>query len=127
MSFDAEDIGRRHPHKCTPETVAHLGVGLDIIRESRASPQLRAATLRLVGDLPGLELLDTESDGIATFRIEYHDQKITKRLTFSIDTSGYLRAEELNSVDGDSRFGIPSNTVEFRSTNGQPQSTTELS
>ncbi|HZD23793.1 MAG TPA: hypothetical protein VE569_10395, partial [Acidimicrobiia bacterium] len=45
-------------------TVEYVDIALDIIRETFASPQLRANTLRLIGRQPDLELIETTPDGV---------------------------------------------------------------
>jgi hypothetical protein len=109
------------------ETVEYLDVALDILGESHASPELRAATLRLIGDLPGLEFIGTDADGVSTFQVEYDDRGVAKRLTFNVDTSGYLRFEELLSIDGNPTLRIPPDSAEFTFVYAEPISTTDLS
>lgn len=109
-----------------PEPVEYLLVALDIVRESHASPELRAATLRLIGDLDGLNLENIDPDGISTISIDYEEQTISKTLTFSIDTSGYLRFEEVVRIDEDTTFRIPAGSAESLSTWDEPRTTTNL-
>ena len=103
-----------------PETVEYLDVALDIVRESFSSPQLRAATLRLIGDLNGLQLVETSATGSVTFLIEYTDRNVDTRLTFIIDGNGYLRYEQLLNLTADQEFGIPANTSVFVAEYSEP-------
>lgn len=96
-----------------PETVEYLDVALDILRESFSSPQLRAATLRLIGDINGLQLVETSAAQSVTFLIEYVDRNVDARLTFTIDMIGNLSFEEHLNLTADQEFGIPADTSVF--------------
>lgn len=126
VEFDAAIRDDMITDRGLPEPVEYLLVALDIIRESHASPELRAETLRLIGDLDGLESESIDPDGIATFSVDYEEQAIMKTLTFSVDTSGILRFEEVVRIDEDTTFGIPAGSVESSSTWDQPRTTTNL-
>lgn len=96
-----------------PETVEYLDVALGILREPLASPQLRAATLRLIAQLPDLELVDTAGDESFTFAIAYRDQDVDTRQTFTLSRQGHLLTEEIRILEPNPRFGIPSDTNIF--------------
>ena len=104
-----------------PETVEYLAVALNIIREVYITPELRAATLRLIANLDGLnhEPTDSEIDP-AAFHIDYTDQGILSRFTFRIDGQGYLRFEERLNLEADTRFGVPAHTPTFRAEYTRP-------
>lgn len=95
-----------------PETVEYLDVALDILRETFASPELRASTLRLIAGLADLEMISS-SDESVTFAIDYTDQGKATRLSFTLSIQGHLLSEQQLLLDGDERFGIPSDTVVF--------------
>lgn len=95
------------------ETVEYLDVALDILREPFATPQLRAATLRLIAQLPDLELVDTAGDESFTFTIEYRDQDVETRQTFTLGDQGHLLTEEIRILDPNPRFGIPADSAIF--------------
>lgn len=96
-----------------PETVEYLDVALDILREPLTSPQLRAATLRLIAQLPDLELVETARDDSFTFAVEYRDQDVDSRQTFTLSKQGYLLTEEIRILEPNPRFGIPADTDIF--------------
>ncbi|MFQ5522111.1 MAG: hypothetical protein ACE5F5_00840 [Acidimicrobiia bacterium] len=98
------------PDRGLPDHVEYLDVALDILREVFTPPDLRATTLRLIGQLSDLNLVETTNDGAATFDIEYTNQNIPTRLTFTISGQGYLLFEEIRILKDDPRFGIPANT-----------------
>jgi hypothetical protein len=109
-----------------PETIEYLDVALDLIRETFASPQLRANTLRLIGELPGLQFVGTSTDGTTTFAIEYADQGIETRLTFILTREGYLLTEERTVLEEDPVFGIPANTTVSSATYTTPRVVSSL-
>ncbi len=118
-----DEVIRRHlaNESDLPQAVKYLNMALGIIRESHASPDLRAATMRLVGTLDDLELLGVDDAGTATFSISFVEQGIDKTQTFSLDTSGYVRLERTTRVADDPTFGIPAQTVESQWISEQPR------
>lgn len=109
-----------------PEPVEYLDVALDILRENFASPELRAATLRLIGQLPGLRLSDTAEASDLTFSIEYEDQGTDTRLTFTVGGRGHLLYEETRILETDAKLGIPPGTSTFTATHDPPVIVSEL-
>jgi hypothetical protein len=110
-----------------PEPVEYLNTALNIIREVNISPELRAATLRLIADLDGVEHPAADSvDEPAEFFIEYSDQGVNTRLTFRIDGQGYLRFEERLNLEADTRLGVPARTPIFRAEYTRPTITEDL-
>ena len=93
-----------------PEAVEYIDVALDLLREQLVSPHLRANTLRLIGQQRGLEVVKTSSDG-TTFAIDYSQDEIQTRLTFTISASGYLLWEDMTILENDPVFGIPKDTA----------------
>ncbi len=96
-----------------PDTVEYLDVALDIVGGSFSSPELRAATLRLIGRLDGLTL-DAASNGTTTFSLRYIDRNVAVHQVFTIDASGYLRSKQLVNISSDDQYGIPADTVILR-------------
>jgi hypothetical protein len=93
-------------------TVEYVDVALDIIRETFASPQLRANTLRLLGWLPDLELIETTPDAIHIFAIEYTDS-VRHRFAFKINSRGDLLEEKIAVLADEPDLGIPAGTTVF--------------
>jgi hypothetical protein len=108
------------------QTVEYLDVAFDIIGESFASPQLRATTLRLIGRLDGLRLVDKTPDGSVTFAVDYTDRDIQKRLTFTIDLNGYLRYHQILNISADPDTGIPAHTAIYDAEFAEPMLTDSL-
>jgi hypothetical protein len=110
-----------------PETVEYLNVALNIIREAYITPELRAATLRLIADLDGLDHEPTDlKKGPAAFVIDYDDRGVLTRLTFHIDTQGYLRFEERIGLEVDRALSVPAHTPIFRAEYTRPTLTSSL-
>ena len=103
-----------------PETVQYLDTAAGILRESSASPALRSATLRLIGRLPGPQLVSTGDDGAVTISIEYVDQGINTRKTYVISRDGALLMEEIRILEPDVMFRIPPETAIFTATYEPP-------
>lgn len=93
-----------------PTAVEYLDVALDILRETLIEPSLRANTLRLISDLPGLTLLASDAN-TTTLGIEYPDQGIDTRLLVTLSPDGYLLGEESMSLQENPTFGIPADTT----------------
>jgi hypothetical protein len=92
------------------ETMEYLDVALDILRDTIQPPDVRASTLLLIGELKGLEHVESTSDG-STFRIEYVDRTVETRLTFTVSHDGYLLFEETLNLTADETYGIPAGTA----------------
>lgn len=103
-----------------PETVEYLDVALDILRETLASSEVRAATLRLIGQLPDLHLDEAASDEGTTFSIEYKDQGVDTRQTFTLSGQGSLLKEEIGILKPNPRYGIPADTTTFTAIHEEP-------
>lgn len=93
-----------------PETVEYLDVALDTLRDALHPPDVRAATLHLIGDLDGLELVESTPDEV-TLSIEYVDRGVNTRFTFTVGRDGFLRFEETLNITADTESGIPAGTV----------------
>lgn len=109
-----------------PEAVEYLDVAIDIVRESFSSPELRAATLRLIATLDGLEVQERAPDGTVTFSIGYDDNGNPTNREFAIDRNGYLRAEQVTLPVGAHRFGIPAGTTTYAAEHLVPAVTESL-
>lgn len=92
-----------------PEAVEILDLALDLLRETGAAPELRAALLRVLSTLD-LELVERRSDGAVQFAVTYEAPLLT-RDTFTLDPSGYLLEENTTLIEGDPNLSIPSGTV----------------
>lgn len=103
-----------------PESVEYLDIAIDLIREVWTPPELRAATLTVIGMLPDLELV-TQDEAEATFTIEYEDNGLDTRQTFTISSRGDLLAEQTLLLEPDPELGIPADTVLFEATYSTPE------
>ncbi|MGB8360217.1 MAG: hypothetical protein WCE80_02340 [Acidimicrobiia bacterium] len=97
-----------------------MDVAIDILRVPLAAPQLRSNTLRLIAATLGLTI-NEETPNSTTFSVDYTDEGIATRTTFTLDSDGYLLAEETISLDANPTFGIPANTVTFTAIYSKPQ------
>jgi hypothetical protein len=103
-----------------PDTVEYLELALTIIREGIISPELRAAALRLIGGLDGLNI-DSRTEAAHTiFFIEYTDSGVETRYSFAIDEHGYLRHEQRLNLTADPQFGISASTIIHQADYTQP-------
>lgn len=107
---------RLPPVRGLPVEVEMLDIALDLLRETTASPQLRAAALRVIAHLD-LDLVEQLPDGSATFAIEYNSP-LPIRDTFTVDRNGQLLAETSTFTEGDPSLGIPSGTVTYQAQYG---------
>lgn len=103
-----------------PQTVEYLDVALDILREPLAPPELRSTTLRLIGQLPDLQIADTNPDGATTFGITYQAREVETRQTFTLSPRGHLLSEQTRLLESNPQFGIPADTVTFTALYGEP-------
>ena len=102
------------------DDIAFLKKSLEFLREPLVSPELRAAVLQLVAGLE-LELVEESSDGGGTFSVEYELERLgQRRLTFTVNTDGFLTFEEELIVDGYPEYGVPSGTAEYSATYSVP-------
>lgn len=98
-------IRRAAADRGLPDTVEYLDTALDILREPTTPPELRANSLRLIADLPYLQLVT--AGGVETeFAIDYDDQGISARLQFTIDQAGFLVGEHWTILEPDARYGL---------------------
>jgi hypothetical protein len=92
-----------------PLTVQILDTALDLLRYPATPPSLRAAALRVIGNLD-LALTERTADGGATFTITYDTPERTT-LSITVDGEGQLRHESIILLDGDSTLGVPPGTA----------------
>lgn len=92
------------------QDAAIVGLALDLIRETAASPELRAAVLRLMAALDDIVLTQRLPDGGGTFNMTY-DQPQPTSLTFTLSGDGALLHVTVIDIDGDTSLGIPPNTI----------------
>ncbi len=100
------------PDRGLPDVVEILDIALDLLRETAAPPELRAAVLRVIADL-NLELLERLPNGNATFAIDYHSPLPT-RDTFTINATGQLLAESSTLTSGNPDLALPVGTTTFQ-------------
>jgi len=105
--------------------IEYLEVALDIVSESPAAPDLRSGTLRLIGRLDGIEVVD-QTHGTKTFRVQYRLNEVHIDHRFSINSSGYLVAERVTAVDGDQTLGLPAGATTYEMTVADLQITDSL-
>jgi len=94
---------------------AITGVALSLITETGASPELKAAVLRVISSLDMITLIERHHDGSATFNLN-HTQPQPTSLEFTIDANGNLLSVIVLDIQGDPEQGIPPNTVLERTT-----------
>lgn len=82
---------------------------LTLLRETGASPALRASVLRVVSGLDEVTLGDRTEQSQA-FRIEFEDQG-TFQIEFVLDSYGSLLSERLRGLDGDPDLGVMPNDL----------------
>lgn len=102
-----------------PEDVEYLDVAVDILRDPLQPPEVRQTVVRLIGDLDGLQLVESTTGGV-TLSVEYVDQEVRTRLTFTITNDGYLSFEQLTNLTADEEYGIPAGTVTSQADYSQP-------
>lgn len=100
------------PDRGLPDEVEILDISLDLLRETAAPPELRAAVLRVIADL-NLELLERLPDGPATFAIDYHSPLPTRDM-FTINSTGQLLAESSTLTNGNPDLALPPGTATFQ-------------
>jgi len=105
-----EAIRSRIAERDLPDTIEYLDVALDILRENPIEPGLRANTIRLIGRLPGLNVV-AASDQQTRFAIDYTDRGLETSFSFTLDNAGNLTSEETTLLEFDAELGIPANTA----------------
>lgn len=86
-----------------------LAIALDLLRETRAGPQLRAAAIGAIASLPQVTLVN-RGDHQATFRFD-GPGTVKEVDTFTFTDGGFLIAETETLPDGDPTLGVPPGTV----------------
>jgi len=92
-----------------PREVAIANIALNLIAETGASPQLKAAAVRLISTLDTIDLSERRSDGGGTFTIDFNQPQPTS-LAFTLDGAGNLVQFSLVDIGGDTAMGIPPGT-----------------
>lgn len=100
------------PETGRPDEVEYLEIALGLIREVFTPPDLRATTLTLIGQTPGLELVDQTSQQ-TTLAIEYQQDGVDTQQTFTLTSQGHLAFEETRILEDDPTLGIPADTPTF--------------
>jgi len=103
-----------------PETVLYLDVALDILRDTSQPTDVRGPALRLIGELDGLDLVESGLDE-STFSVDYQENGVDSRLTFTVGDDGHLRYEEILNLTADEEIGIPPNTAIYRASYSTPE------
>ena len=85
-----------------------LGFAANLLRETNPSPQLRAATLEALADLP-LELEDQHPDGSITIGVTYRNPLLT-RDAITLTLEGQLLTETNTLLEADQELGMPEGT-----------------
>lgn len=107
------------------ETVENVDVALDILRDPRNPPAVRAATLRLIGDLDEVVLIDSDSPGFS-FGLHYFEQGVRRQMKFTITSEGTLTRESISLVDSDPTLGLPEGAILRRAHYGDLEVVNEL-
>lgn len=115
-----EILGLVPPSRGLPADVEVLDIALDLLRETAAPPALRAAVLRMLADLDGIELAERRRDGGATFAVTYRDQFMTRQ-AFTLDGDGNLVAETQMLLEPDQSLGIPADTAVWHANYEPPE------
>lgn len=97
-----------------PFEVEYLDVALQIVWEKPVTPELRASVLSLIGEIDGLQLTESEIEGVTVFYLEYDESGGVVRQSFGFDDDGYLRFFERRVVDG-VWWDVPAGTIIFQS------------
>ena len=92
----------------SPTTPELVNLVVNLLRERNPSPQLKAAILEVLADLP-IELVREDSESITIGIID-----AGRNQTFTLSRSGHLLAETATLIDGDPQAGIPPGTVTSR-------------
>lgn len=89
----------------SPTTAELVNLAVNLLRERNPSPQLRAAVLEVLADLP-VELVREDRETITIGIID-----AGRNQTFTLSRSGHLLAETATLIDGDPQAGIPPGAV----------------
>jgi hypothetical protein len=101
-----------------------LDLAVDLLRESNPTPELRAAILEVLAQLP-LGLEDGGSDDTITVGVTYPGPLLTHD-TVTLSPEGQLLAQKTTLLETDSDLRIPSDTLISSSTYQLPRITTNL-
>lgn len=107
------------------QTVEYVDTALDIIRDPRNPPDVQAATLRLLGSLHGLEVVDDDPT-LVTFRLDFEERGIRHRLTFKITSMGGLTEESVTILETDPVLGVPKGILTRRAVSSDVEIVAEL-
>lgn len=88
------------------QTVEYVDTALDIIRDPRNPPDVRAATLRLLGRLDEIEIIDDRSSA-ATFGLDFQERGVRHWWTFQITSDGILKEVSVSLLEPDPIMGLP--------------------
>ena len=102
-----------------PEDVEYLDVAVDILRVPLQPPEVRQTVVRLIGELDGLQLVESTTEAV-TLSVEYVHREVRTRLTFTITNDGYLSFEQGTNLTADQEYGIPGGTVTWQAEYSQP-------
>lgn len=94
-----------------PHNVAVADLALTLITETAATPQLRAAALRVLSGLTGIGLDERRPDGGGTFSLTTSNQAQPTRLVFTLDGAGNVLRITVTDIQGDPAAGIPPHTL----------------
>lgn len=98
-----------------PEPDRRAQLALALIRETRATPQLRAAALQTMSRLDNITLVDQSDDGY-TFEFELALGETPTRYTFTLDREGALLTETETLTQDLPELHIPAGTIISRTT-----------
>jgi hypothetical protein len=88
-----------------PTPAQMVGLAADLLRETNPNPELRAALLEVLAQLP-LDLEEQDDDSVTIGVTE--DERLT---TLTLSRTGELQAETITLLEGDPQLGIPFRTV----------------
>ncbi|MGH8923976.1 MAG: hypothetical protein ACRDWA_04945 [Acidimicrobiia bacterium] len=91
-----------------PIEVRLLGLAANLLWETNPSPQLRAAILEVLAELP-VDVEDQEPDGSTTISVTYEVPSLT-RVSMTLSRDGQLLAEATTLLELDSQLRLPVGT-----------------
>jgi hypothetical protein len=91
-----------------------LGLAADLLRETGAQPDLRAAVLRVLARAEGLTVTTGAEPGVLQVTASYEDEAGTWSHTVAFDAEGNLIAETEVAVTGIPSAGVPPGTEIFQ-------------
>lgn len=93
------------------QTLEYIDTALDIIRDPRNPPAVKAATFRLLGGLNEVEIIDDDDPSLVTFGLDFDERNVTHRLTFQITSIGNLTEETVTVLETDPTLFVPAGTL----------------